>query len=66
MCMSLPRVPLNPDAHLKTRDEIASSKVTLPVTNDQQRHGWETACLLADTWRLFKGAARHAEAWPGA
>ena len=39
MCMSLPRVPLNPDAHLKTRDEIASSKVTLPETKDQQRHG---------------------------
>merc|ERR1719201_1906722 len=37
--MSLPRVPLNPDAHLKTRDEIASSKVTLPETKDQQRHG---------------------------
>ena len=39
MCMSLPRVPHNPDAHLKTRDVIASSKVTLPETNDQQRHG---------------------------
>ena len=39
MCMSLPRVPLNPDAHLKTRDVIANSKVTLPETNDQQRHG---------------------------
>ena len=67
MCMSLPRVPLNPDAHLKTRDEIASSKVTLPETKDQQRHGCvDKPASLADTWRLFKGAARHAEAWPGA
>ena len=66
MCMSLPRVPLNPDAHLKTRDEIASSKVTLPETKDQQSTGVFDSLPPRRHLASVQGAARYAEAWPGA
>ena len=39
LCRRASRLLRTQQTHLKTRDEIASSKVTLPETKDQQRHG---------------------------